>query len=115
MKAIAKTHQFMTFTTPPNLQWGAATGCLTTIISRLAADMQRKRDRLGNALVDIGRGAAGDGTTRDHRFPAAGLQRHRRGFCRHITVEAALPRCRSARFMTTRGGAAPFLRDFASG
>ena len=26
MKVIAKTHQFMTFTTPPNLQWGAATG-----------------------------------------------------------------------------------------
>ncbi|NQW57919.1 MAG: aminotransferase class I/II-fold pyridoxal phosphate-dependent enzyme, partial [Polynucleobacter sp.] len=26
MKPIAKTHQFMTFTTPPNLQWGAATG-----------------------------------------------------------------------------------------
>ena len=26
LKPIAKTHQFMTFTTPPNLQWGTATG-----------------------------------------------------------------------------------------
>ena len=84
MKAIAKTHQFMTFTTPPNLQWGAATGLRLDddYFSTLAADMQRKRDRLGNALArDRLRGAAGARhLLRDHRFPAAGLQRHRRGF-----------------------------------
>ena len=58
MKSIAKTHQFMTFTTPPNLQWGAATGLRLgdDYFSTLAADMQRKRDRLGNALSDIGFG-----------------------------------------------------------
>src|SRR5258707_3289325 len=48
MKSIAKTHQFMTFTTPPNLQWGAATGLRLAddYFATLAADMQRKRDRL---------------------------------------------------------------------
>ena len=48
MKSIAKTHQFMTFTTPPNLQWGAATGLRLDdgYFSGLAGDMQRKRDRL---------------------------------------------------------------------
>src|SRR5260370_355725 len=56
MKAIANTHQFMAFPTPPNLQWGAATGLRLDddYFSTLAADMQRKRDRLGNALADIG-------------------------------------------------------------
>src|SRR5205085_9122976 len=55
MKPIAKTHQFMTFTTPPNLQWGAATGLRLAddYFSTLAADMQRKRDRLGGALTAV--------------------------------------------------------------
>ncbi|HEY8016600.1 MAG TPA: aminotransferase class I/II-fold pyridoxal phosphate-dependent enzyme, partial [Dongiaceae bacterium] len=56
MRAIAKTHQFMTFTTPPNLQWGAATGLRLgdAYYSTLAGDMQRKRDRLAEALAGIG-------------------------------------------------------------
>src|SRR5207302_1905008 len=56
LKPIAKTHQFMTFTTPPNLQWGAATGLRLGdgYYTTLAADMQRKRDRLAHALERIG-------------------------------------------------------------
>ena len=40
MKPIAKTHQFMTFTTPPNLQWGTATGLRLgdTYFDTLASD-----------------------------------------------------------------------------
>ena len=83
MKAIAKTHQFMTFTTPPNLQWGAAAGLRLDdgYYSGLAGDMQRKRDRLANALASdrLRRPAGARHLFRDDRLPAVGLQRHRRG------------------------------------
>jgi N-succinyldiaminopimelate aminotransferase len=94
MKAIAKTHQFMTFTTPPNLQWGAATGLRLDddYFSTLAADMQRKRDRLGNALADIGFAVLpAHGTyfvTTD--FRPLGFNGTDEDFCRHITVEAGV-------------------------
>src|SRR5260370_42515212 len=94
MKAIAKTHQFMTFTTPPNLQWGAATGLRLDddYFSTLAADMQRKRDRLGNALADIGfEVLPAHGTyfvTTD--FRPLGFNGTDEDFCRHITVAAGV-------------------------
>ena len=94
MKAIAKTHQFMTFTTPPNLQWGAATGLRLDdgYFSTLAADMQRKRDRLGKALADIGfEVLPAHGTyfvTTD--FRPLGFNGTDEDFCRHITVEAGV-------------------------
>jgi len=52
----------MTFTThPPNLHWGRdGLRPWTTIFLDAAADMQRSRDRLGNALRNNRlRGAAG--------------------------------------------------------
>jgi aspartate/methionine/tyrosine aminotransferase len=94
MKAIAKTHQFMTFTTPPNLQWGAATGLRLDdgYFATLAADMQRKRDRLGNALADIGfEVLPAHGTyfvTTD--FRPLGFNGTDEDFCRHITVKAGV-------------------------
>src|SRR6185437_4928503 len=56
LKAIAKTHQFMTFTTPPNLQWGAATGLRLgdDYFDSLSSEMQRKRDRLADGLAQVG-------------------------------------------------------------
>ncbi|MCF8532172.1 MAG: aminotransferase [Reyranella sp.] len=94
MKPIAKTHQFMTFTTPPNLQWGAATGLRLAdgYYSTLASDMQRKRDRLAAALADIGFGVLpAHGTyfvTAD--FRPLGFNGTDDDFCRHITVEAGV-------------------------
>jgi aspartate/methionine/tyrosine aminotransferase len=94
MKPIAKTHQFMTFTTPPNLQWGAATGLRLDdgYFATLAADMQRKRDRLGNALADIGfEVLPAHGTyfvTTD--FRPLGFNGTDEDFCRHITVKAGV-------------------------
>ena len=94
MKVIAKTHQFMTFTTPPNLQWGAATGLRLGdgYFSGLAADMQRKRDRLAHALSDIGFDVLpAHGTyfvTTD--FRSLGFNGTDEDFCRHITVEAGV-------------------------
>lgn len=94
MKAIAKTHQFMTFTTPPNLQWGAATGLRLgdDYFSTLACDMQRKRDRLAGALSEIGFDVLpAHGTyfvTTD--FRPLGFNGTDEDFCRHITVEAGV-------------------------
>ena len=94
MKAIAKTHQFMTFTTPPNLQWGAATGLRLGdgYFSTLASDMQRKRDHLASALSEIGFDVLpAHGTyfvTTD--FRPLGFNGTDEDFCRHITVEAGV-------------------------
>lgn len=94
MKAIAKTHQFMTFTTPPNLQFGAAAGLqlADSYFSTLASDMQRKRDRLANALDSIGFDVLpANGTyfvTTD--FRPLGFNGTDEDFCRHITVEAGV-------------------------
>ncbi|MFZ5781580.1 MAG: aminotransferase [Pseudomonadota bacterium] len=94
MKPIAKTHQFMTFTTPPNLQCGAATGLRLgdDYFSGLAKDMQRKRDRLASALAEIGFGVLPThGTyfvTAD--FRRLGFDAVDEDFCRHITVEAGV-------------------------
>ena len=94
MRTIAKTHQFMTFTTPPNLQWGAAVGLrlADNYFSGLAADMQRKRDHLAVALADIGFDVLpAHGTyfvTAD--FRPLGFSGTDDDFCRHITVEAGV-------------------------
>jgi aspartate/methionine/tyrosine aminotransferase len=94
MKPIAKTHQFMTFTTPPNLQWGAAVGLRLAddYFATLAGDMQRKRDRLGGALTAIGFDVLpANGTyfvTTD--FRPLGFNGTDDEFCRHITVEAGV-------------------------
>jgi aspartate/methionine/tyrosine aminotransferase len=94
MRAIAKTHQFMTFTTPPNLQWGAAVGLRLgdDYFSALAGDMQAKRDRLGGALREIGFDVLpAHGTyfvTTD--FRPLGFNGTDEDFCRHITIEAGV-------------------------
>ena len=83
MKVIAKTHQFMTFTTPPNLQWGAATGLAPG--RRLFLRPRRRHAAQarppGARLVGyrLRRAAGARHLLRHDRLPAAGLQRHRRG------------------------------------
>ncbi|GAA0578991.1 aminotransferase [Caenispirillum bisanense] len=56
MQAIAKTHQFITFTTPTALQTAVAEGLGfgDDYFTGLAADMQGRRDRLAAGLRDIG-------------------------------------------------------------
>lgn len=94
MRTIAKTHQFMTFTTPPNLQWGAATGLRLpdAYFTTLASEMQRKRDFLATALGEIGFAVLpAHGTyfvTTD--FRPLGFNGNDEDFCRHITVEAGV-------------------------
>lgn len=56
MQAIAKTHQFITFTTPTALQTAVATGLGfgDDYFTGLASDMQARRDRLADGLAGIG-------------------------------------------------------------
>lgn len=56
MQAIAKTHQFITFTTPTALQTAVAAGLGfgDDYFTGLAADMQARRDRLAEGLRSVG-------------------------------------------------------------
>ncbi|HXK53610.1 MAG TPA: aminotransferase [Hyphomicrobiales bacterium] len=53
---VAKTHQFITFTTPPNLQRAVAFGLAKddAYYRGLAAGMEAKRDRLAGGLAALG-------------------------------------------------------------
>jgi N-succinyldiaminopimelate aminotransferase len=56
MRVLAKAHQFITFTTPPNLQAGVAHGLMKedAYFTGMRADFQRSRDRLANGLKSLG-------------------------------------------------------------
>jgi len=92
--AAAKAHQFLTFTTPPNLQRAVAYGLGKdeSYFRGLGADMQAKRDRLAQGLADIGFGVMdSQGTyflTTD--FRPLGFNGNDEDFCRHITTEAGV-------------------------
>jgi N-succinyldiaminopimelate aminotransferase len=53
---LAKAHQFLTFTTPPNLQAAVAYGLAKddAFFEELRADLQRSRDRFAAGLADLG-------------------------------------------------------------
>jgi aspartate/methionine/tyrosine aminotransferase len=55
IKAIAKAHQFLVFTTAPNLQLAVAFGLSQDddYFENLNSEMQAKRDRLANSLNEI--------------------------------------------------------------
>lgn len=56
MKVLAKAHQFLTFTTPPNLQSAVAYGLgkADGYFEGMRADLQRARDRLAGGLSTLG-------------------------------------------------------------
>src|SRR5260370_24426162 len=56
MQLVGKAHQFLTFTTPPNLQAAVAFGLgkEDDFFVHLATEMQRRRDRLGDGLRALG-------------------------------------------------------------
>lgn len=56
MRVLAKAHQFITFTTPPNLQAAVAYGLGKEdgYFDGMRADFQRSRDRFASGLRDLG-------------------------------------------------------------
>lgn len=56
LKALTKAHQFLTFTTPPNLQSAVAYGLAKSqdYFDGMRANLQRSRDRFSNGLLDLG-------------------------------------------------------------
>lgn len=94
MQPVAKAHQFLTFTTPPNLQAGVAYGLGKEdgYFSGLAADQQSKRDRLAAGLARAGFGVLkSEGTyfliadIRPTGFAGTDVE-----FCRKLTIEAGV-------------------------
>jgi aspartate/methionine/tyrosine aminotransferase len=103
LQPIARCHQFVVFTTPPNLQRATAYGLgrEDAYFAGLAAGMQRGRDRLGAGLARIGFAVAPcHGTyfiSGDFRPVVARTKGAMRGFngddvefCRRLTVEAGV-------------------------
>ena len=56
MKTLAKAHQFLTFTTPPNLQVAVAYGLGKDVsyFTGMRAELQRSRDRFVSGLASLG-------------------------------------------------------------
>jgi N-succinyldiaminopimelate aminotransferase len=92
IKLVAKAHQFLTFTTPPNLQTGVAFGLdeWDGWLSALKKTMQEKRDHLSDGLKKAGmRISPAQGTY----FLTASLEGTSWAgrddeYCRHITETA---------------------------
>lgn len=94
LQPIAKAHQFLTFTTPPNLQQAVAYGLAKddAYFDGLAGALQSSRDRLRAGLEGIGfKTLDCAGTyfiTAD--FRPLGFNGSDVDFCHHITVEAGV-------------------------
>ncbi|MSP83805.1 MAG: aminotransferase [Alphaproteobacteria bacterium] len=92
LESVAKAHQFLTFTTAPNLQRGVAYGLgkADDYFQDLAGEQQRKRDLLGKGLARIGFDVLPSGGTYfiSADFRPLGFNGTDVDFCRHITAEA---------------------------
>lgn len=114
MAPVAKAHQFLTFTTPPNLQRAVAYGLAKedAYFAALSGDMQASRDRLAKGLTEIGFAVAPcQGTyflTAD--FRPLGFMGSDEKFCRHITVEAGVTGVPVSAFYMGGDGPAHFAR-----
>ena len=92
LSPVAKTHQFLIFTTPPDLQKAVAFGLGKdeAYFQGLSGEMQAKRDRIAAGLERVGfQVIACQGTyfiTAD--FRPLGFTGDDVAFCRHITTEA---------------------------
>ncbi len=91
---IAKAHQFLTFTTPPNLQRAVAYGLRKSddYFRDLASGMQTSRDRLAQGLMEIGFDVAPCQGTYfiNADFRPLGFPGNDEDFCRHITTAAGV-------------------------
>lgn len=113
LTAAAKAHQFVTFTTPPNLQRATAFGLSKSnaYFQGLAAAQQSKRDRLSAGLRESGFEVLESGgsyfVTVDIR--PSGFNGTDADFCRHITTEAGVAAVPVSAFYQN-GGPTHFVR-----
>ncbi|MBM3517639.1 MAG: aminotransferase [Alphaproteobacteria bacterium] len=98
IQTIARAHQFLVFTTAPNLQRAVAYGLGKddAYYRALAGDMQEKRDRLAHGLGAVGFTVLDSGGTYfiNADFRPLGFNGGDEAFCTHITEQAkvtALP------------------------
>jgi aspartate/methionine/tyrosine aminotransferase len=84
-QVLAKAHQFLTFTTPPNLQTAVAWGLDNDAggFAAMAVDLARSRDRLGAALRREGFAVLGSQATYflNVDLPASGVEEDDMTFC----------------------------------
>lgn len=105
---ISKAHQFLTFTTPPNLQAAVAFGLSKnkSYFSSLAGELQKCRDLLASGLKDVGfevmpcQGSYFITTD----FRPLGFNGNDEEFCRHITIEARVAAVPVSAFYQGGGG-----------
>ena len=94
LAVIAKAHQFLVFTTPPNLQRAVAHGLEHEVAwyTGLAGTLARKRDRLAAGLAAIGFGVLPCDSTYflNADFRPLGFDEGDVDFCRRLTVEAGV-------------------------
>ncbi len=91
-ETIAKAHQLLTFTTPPNLQRAVAAGLAKddSYFAALAGSLQAKRDRLAAGLARVGFGVlpARGSYFITCDFSPLGFNGDDVAFCHHITEAA---------------------------
>lgn len=107
LQPAAKAHQFLTFTTPPNLQHAVAYGLGKGQIyfSALAEDLRKKRDLLATGLRKLGFGVLETEGTYfiSADFNAFGFKGNDVDFCRHITTEAGVTAIPVSAFYESNG------------
>jgi len=93
-EAVAKTHQYLTFTTPPNLQAAVAFGLSKPAgwFARMRAGYQRSRDRLAQGLAVQGFATLPGEATYflGLDLAASGLNLDDETFCRRAVAEAGV-------------------------
>ncbi len=98
MRVLSKAHQFITFTTPPNLQAAVAYGLAKTddYFETMRADFQRSRDRFTAGLRSLGFPVIDAQATYfvNVDLSALGLNEDDETFCKRLVLEhkvAAIP------------------------
>lgn len=91
---LARAHQFLTFTTPPNLQWAVAKGLAKPVewFDAMRADYQASRDRLVTGLRAAGFVLLPSQATWFVcvDLPASGIAMDDREFCERIVRDAGV-------------------------
>ena len=106
---VARAHQNLTFTTPPNLQRAVAVGLAKedAYFAELAGALQAKRDVLASGLAELGlRVLPTQGTYFiSAEFSSLGFPGDDAAFCRHITEHAGVAAIPVSAFYDAEGGA----------